>query len=83
MPLDDDARAGERSRQVCRTSYLRPHYESPVLTLNANAPAGALVISRELSRGGTPVSLDTVNQTLALALLLMSTTVWFVHRRAT
>lgn len=50
---------------VVTGAYLRPHYEAPIVTRSANAPAGALVINQGLYRGGKPASLLMMNQTLA------------------
>jgi ABC-type transport system involved in multi-copper enzyme maturation permease subunit len=43
---------------------LRPHYMAPLVTSNPNIPAGAWVMSQGWYKGGTPASLDTINQIL-------------------
>jgi hypothetical protein len=44
--------------------YLRPHYETPLVTGNFSLPSAAWVISQRWTRYGKPVSLSTVNQVL-------------------
>jgi hypothetical protein len=46
-------------------AFLRAHYEAPLVTSNPNIPVGAWVINHGWFRGGQPVSLDVINQTLA------------------
>jgi hypothetical protein len=45
-------------------AYLRPHYETPLVTSGFNLPSAAWVISQRWTRYGKPVSLATVNQVL-------------------
>jgi ABC-type transport system involved in multi-copper enzyme maturation permease subunit len=49
---------------VLTGTYLRPHYEAPLVTHTADSPAGALVINQGLLRDGEPATLDMINQTL-------------------
>ena len=46
-------------------AYLRAHYVAPLLTTNPNVAPRAWVISQWWTRGGKPVTLDMINQTLA------------------
>lgn len=45
--------------------FLRSHYTAPLVTSSAVIPAQAWVISQGWFRGGTPASLDMINNTLA------------------
>ena len=45
-------------------AYLRAHYVAPLLTTNPNVRSPAWVISQWWTRGGNPVTLDTINKTL-------------------
>ena len=45
--------------------FLRPHYSAPVVTSNPNIPVQALVINQGWFTGGSPASLDMINNTLA------------------
>jgi hypothetical protein len=45
-------------------AYLRPHYETPLVTSGFNLPAAAWVISQRWTLHGQPVSVATVNQVL-------------------
>ncbi len=45
--------------------FLRPHYTAPVVTTKANIPVQALVINQGWFRGGSPASLEMINNTLA------------------
>jgi hypothetical protein len=45
-------------------TYLRQHYEAPLVTSSPNVPGSAWVIARWWARGGTPVSLSTINRVL-------------------
>ena len=49
---------------VLTGTYLRPDYETPLVTHTANSPAGALVINQGLLRDGKPASVNMINQTL-------------------
>jgi hypothetical protein len=44
--------------------YLRPHYETPLVTSNFNLPSAAWVISQRWTRHGKPVSSSAVNDAL-------------------
>jgi hypothetical protein len=44
--------------------YLRPHYETPLVTSNFNLPSAAWVISQRWTLHGKPVSFSTVNDVL-------------------
>lgn len=44
---------------------LRPHYAAPVVTRSATIPQQAWLISQGWFRGGTPATLDMINNTLA------------------
>jgi hypothetical protein len=46
-------------------AYLRPHYQTPLVTSNLNTPHQAWVISRLWTTGGRPASLDMINHALA------------------
>jgi ABC-2 family transporter protein len=46
-------------------AFLRAHYEAPLVTSNPNIPVGAWVINQGWFKGGSPASLDMINQTLA------------------
>jgi hypothetical protein len=45
--------------------FLRSHYVAPIVTSNPTIPAQAWVISQGWFRGGSPASLDMLNNTLA------------------
>ena len=45
-------------------AYLRPHYETPLVTSGFNLPSAAWVISQRWTLHGKPVSLTTVSQVL-------------------
>jgi hypothetical protein len=45
-------------------SYLRQHYEAPLVTSNPNVPGSAWVISQWWARGGRPAGLSAINQVL-------------------
>jgi hypothetical protein len=45
--------------------YLRSHYTSPVVTSSGNIPGQAWIINQGWFRGGTPATLDMINNTLA------------------
>jgi hypothetical protein len=45
--------------------YLREHYTAPVVTTKANIPVQALVINQGWFKGGSPATLDMINNTLA------------------
>ncbi len=49
---------------VLTGAYLRPHYETALVTHSANAPAGALVINQGLFKDRKPASLEMINKTL-------------------
>jgi ABC-2 family transporter protein len=46
-------------------AFLRAHYEAPLVTSNPNIPVGAWLINQGWFKGGQPVSLGMLNQTLA------------------
>ena len=45
-------------------TYLRQHYQAPLVTANPNVPGSAWVISQWWARGGKPVGLSALNQVL-------------------
>ncbi len=49
---------------VVTGAYLRPHYETPVVTSSFNLPSAAWVVGQRWTLHGKPVSLTTVSQVL-------------------
>jgi hypothetical protein len=49
---------------VVTGAYLRPHYETPLVTSGFNLPSAAWVISQRWTLHGKPVSVSTVGQVL-------------------
>ena len=45
-------------------TFLRQHYQAPLVTANPNVPGSAWVISQWWARGGKPASLSALNQVL-------------------
>jgi hypothetical protein len=45
--------------------FLRPHYEAPVVSSNTNIPTSAWVLSQGWFKGGSPATLNMINQTFA------------------
>src|SRR5580693_629 len=52
---------------IAAALYLREHYMTPLLIKNADAPASAWTISQWWTKGGQPVSQDTLSQVLQAA----------------
>ncbi len=52
---------------IAAALYLREHYMTPLLVKNADAPGSAWTISQWWTKGGKPVSQDTLSQVLQAA----------------
>ena len=52
---------------IAAALYLREHYMTPLLIKNADAPGSAWTISQWWTKGGKPVSQDTLSQVLQAA----------------
>jgi hypothetical protein len=46
-------------------AFLRAHYQAPVVTSSPNIPTGAWILSQGWFKGGSPASLEVINQTFA------------------